>query len=106
MCRGAEWEAGGRGEGQSKTEKGTKTGDWNKISYQLKTGLPRKAAEPPQLARETAGMEALVTSEIGLKGRESAASDLSIGSVVTHSDTITMPVSSSQLWLPPTAFPG
>lgn len=45
MCRGAEWEAGGREEGRSKTEKGTKTDYWNKISYQLKTGLPRKEAE-------------------------------------------------------------
>lgn len=68
MCRGAEWEAGGRGEGQAKTEKGTKTDDWNKIPYQLKTGLPRKTAETLWLARETAGMEALVTPGTGLKG--------------------------------------
>lgn len=55
MCRGAEWEAGGRGEGQAKTEKGTKTDDWNKIPYQLKTGLPRKTAKTLRLARETRG---------------------------------------------------
>jgi len=47
-----------------------------------------------------------VLREWGLKDRESAASEPSIGSMVTHSDTNSMPISSSQLWLPPTAFPG
>lgn len=77
--------------GQSKTEKGMKTDDWNNIFYQLKTRLPEQDAETLQLARETPGKE-LRDQAMGPRG---CSLRPSTGSAETHSDTISTSVSSS-----------